>query len=213
MGVSDSSFENKPLSRRRLLWSVVAAVVIATVLLVTVVLPTEYQIDPTGIGGALGLTAMKEPARTLQIQEVVGGNATYREAKLPDPGEPYPLPNPAVVQLKPAAARSDEITVTLQPNEKTEIKAVLDVAQVVLYSWSADGEIYTDFHGHEPSTGDDDAFVRYEEQQTGHAGAGSLVAPFAGEHGWFWLNISQQPVKITLQMQGYYNDVHDYGLF
>jgi hypothetical protein len=39
------------------------------------------------------------------------------------------------------------------------------------------------------------------------------VAPFAGEHGWFWLNISQQPVKITLQLRGYYSDVRDYGLF
>ena len=71
--------------------------------------------------------------------------------------------------------------------------------------------MYTDFHGHEPSAGE--AFVRYEEQQSGNEGHGSLVAPFSGEHGWFWLNISEQPVTIKLEFAGYHRQMKDYGLF
>jgi hypothetical protein len=191
--------------------SIVAALLIAAVVLILFVLPVAYGIDPTGLGKRMGLTAMREPARTLQIQDVIGGNEAYRTVTLPDPGEPTPLPNPAVVQLKAAAPVAQTKTITLQPGQETEIKAALDSAQVMLYSWQAEGgELYTDFHGHEPGAGD--AFVRYEEQQTGRAGHGSLVAPFKGEHGWYWVNISNDPVTITLQVNGYLNELIDHGL-
>ncbi len=43
-------------------------------------------------------------------------------------------------------------------------------------------------------------------------GHGSLVAPFAGEHGWYWLNISEKPVTIKLTFTGYHKEVKNYGL-
>jgi hypothetical protein len=206
-----SPFEVTPPSSRRLFASIAVAVAAAAVLLVLIVLPAEYGIDPTGLGKRMGLTAMNEPGRTLQIKDVIGGNEKYREVKVPDAGDPTPLPNPAVVQLKAADAQTKTLTVKLGLDQQTEIKAVLEAAQVILYTWKADGEVYTDFHGHEPNTGKE--FVRYEEQQTGHEGRGSLVAPFSGEHGWFWLNLSEKPVTITLTVTGYYRDIVDYGIF
>ena len=153
----------------------------------------------------------KQPTRTLQVRDVVGGNERYRDVKVPDPRTPVPLPNPAVVQIKPAAAQTEQRSVTLQPGQETEIKALLDAAQVIVYSWHAKGgPVYTDFHGHEPGGGD--AFVRYEETQASTEGHGSLVAPFSGEHGWFWLNVSEQPVTITLQVTGYPRGFKDYGV-
>ncbi len=205
-----SPFEAAPPTAKRLALSISAALIGAAVLLVLVVLPAEYGVDPTGLGARMGLTAMHAPARTLQIQDVIGGNAGYREVKVPDPGQPTPLPNPAVVQLKTMDAQSRTITVKLGTDQETEIKAVLGAAQVILYSWRADGEVYTDFHGHEPGGGKE--FVRYEEQQSGQEGRGSLVAPFSGDHGWFWLNISGKPVTITLTVTGYYRDIIDYGI-
>lgn len=205
-----SPFEAAPPTARRLYQSIGAALLGAAVLLILFVLPAEYGLDPTGIGSRLGLAAMHEPARTLMIPDVIGGNASYREVKVPDPGQPTPLPNPAVVQLKTADASTRTLTVRLGLDQETEIKAVMDAAQVILYSWEADGEVYTDFHGHEPNAGQE--FVRYEEQQSGRWGKGSLVAPFNGEHGWFWLNLSTKPVTITLTVTGYYRDIHDYGL-
>jgi hypothetical protein len=37
------------------------------------------------------------------------------------------------------------------------------------------------------------------------------VAPFAGEHGWFWQNYNEFPVVITLTFSGYYDSTVDYG--
>jgi hypothetical protein len=49
-----------PGSPRRLLRSTLIALAVAALLLVTVVLPAEYGIDPTGVGRVLGLTRMGE---------------------------------------------------------------------------------------------------------------------------------------------------------
>jgi hypothetical protein len=209
-----SPFEANPPSTRKLLISLAAASIGAAAVLVAVILPAEYNVDPTGLGKALGLTALHAPAKakTLQFTEVVGGNETYREAPIPDFGEPLPLPNPAVFQKHDGAARIESKRLTLQPGQQTEIKALLKTSQVVTFSWRAEGgEVYVDFHGHEPDASDD-VWVRYEEQQSGAKGSGSLVAPFAGEHGWFWMNISEQPVTIELDVSGYYEKLIDYGI-
>lgn len=206
-----SPFETAPPSSGRLVKSVAAAVVGAALVLVTIVLPAEYNIDPTGIGGALGLTALNAPARTLEVKDVIGGNATYRQVEIPDFGQPVPLPNPAVFQGHPEAAKTETLTISLDPGGETEVKTVLKEAQVILYSWKVDrGQVYVDFHGHEPDAGQD-YWVRYEEQQEGTGGNGSLVAPFAGEHGWFWQNYNEFPVVITLTFSGYYDRFIDYG--
>ena len=49
-----------PSSPRQMLRSVLIALAVALLLLVTVVLPAEYGIDPTGVGRVLGLTRMGE---------------------------------------------------------------------------------------------------------------------------------------------------------
>ena len=211
MSATPSPFEASPPSARRLLMSVGAAVAAAAIILVAFVLPAEFGVDPTGAGGALGLTAINGPTRSLQVKDVIGGNEKYREVKVASARDPVPLPNPAVVQLKTAAAKDEDVTVKLEPGEETEVKAVMDEAQVILYSWKAEGgEVYTDFHGHEPSAGE--AFVRYEEQMSGHEGHGSLVAPFSGEHGWYWVNVSEQPVTISLHVSGFQKNMINYGL-
>jgi hypothetical protein len=102
--------------------------------------------------------------------------------------------------------------VTIPEFRETEVKVILEEAQVVLYSWEADGDVYVDFHGHEPAvTGE--GFVRYREEQSTRSGNGSLVAPFTGEHGWYWLNIDEKPVNIKLTVTGYFKDMKDYGIF
>ncbi|WP_331497663.1 hypothetical protein [Paracoccus sp. (in: a-proteobacteria)] len=36
------------------------------------------------------------------------------------------------------------------------------------------------------------------------AGKGSIKAPFAGEHGWFWRNRDAAAVTMTLKLRGTY---------
>jgi hypothetical protein len=203
-------------SKKAVLWSVVAAAIAAAVLLVVVVLPSEYGVDPTGIGGALGLTALSNDegsARTVQLVDVIGGNEVIREVAIPDPGEPTPLPNPAVHQDEAQPPRTETLEITIGAEQQTEVKTVLRQGKMVVYSWEVDqGEIYVDYHGHDPALGDD-FWVRYKEQDGGSGSHGSLVAPFDGEHGWYWLNYNDFPVVVTLTVTGYYEDIIDYGIF
>ncbi len=210
-----SPFEVKPPSARRLLRGIGGAVLVAALLLVTVVLPAEYGIDPTGIGKALGLTAINEPAKTVQLKDVIGGNQNLAAAaaKVPDVGDPIPLPNPAVSQIKSGAPKTQTLTVTLPPFKETEVKMLLDEAQVAVFSWEADTDVYVDYHGHNPEIMGKRGFVRYEEQQSTRAEHGSLVAPFSGEHGWYWLSLSDKPTTIKLTVTGYFNSLKDYGIF
>jgi hypothetical protein len=206
----------EPPSGKRLAMSAAIAAVAAAVALVAFVLPAEFGIDPTGIGRALGLDELAAPAaagRTVQIIDVVGGNEQVVEVEIPDFGEPVPLPNPAVHQDRPQPAHSDTLEITIPAEGQTEVKLLLGTAQAALYEWSVDnGTIYSDFHGHTPDAGPN-FFVRYIEHQETTGGSGSLVAPFEGEHGWFWLNYNEFPVTVTLKVSGFYDDIIDYGIF
>jgi hypothetical protein len=203
----------QPPSGKRIAVSLVVAAAVAGVILVTVVLPAEYAVDPTGIGKALGLTAMSEPARTIEVGDVLGGNEGVREVEIPDVGQPVPLPNPAIHQDQEQPAQTRTLQITIPPEAETEIKTVLRKSKVVVYSWHVDrGTVYCDYHGHDPAAGSD-FFVRYREQDEGASANGSLVAPFDGEHGWYWLNYNDFPVTITLTVTGFYDDIKDYGIF
>lgn len=81
-----SPYQAQAPSGRRLLVTSLIAVGGAALALVTVVLPAEYGIDPTGVGDVLGLTSMGAPSRTIEIVDVVGGNESVVEAEIPDFG-------------------------------------------------------------------------------------------------------------------------------
>ncbi len=206
--------ETRAATGKRLLISVVAAAAAGILLVFAVIMPAEYGIDPLGTGRLMGLDTMTaEPTRTIEITDVIGGNETVSEVEIPDFGDPVPLPNPTVHQDEAEPWRTATLDVPIGPFEETEIKAVLGEAKVILYSWSVDqGDIYSDFHGHAPEFGPD-FFVRYEEHQEGSGNDGSLVAPFGGEHGWYWLNYNEYPVVVTVTVEGYFDEIIDYGIF
>jgi hypothetical protein len=206
--------------RKHKTWIGIAlAALFAVLVLFTVVLPAERGYDPTGIGKVLGLTAMSgkgsaaEPTLDEVIEDVLSGNENLTPTAAATPRDPLPLPNPAVSQLEGAPPKTETLTIKLGFDEKTEIKAVLGKAKAIVYSWSVegDGKVYVDYHGHDPAKGDN-YWVRYEEADGISGRSGSLVAPFAGEHGWFWLNVSQEPITIKLTVTGYYEKLVDYGL-
>ena len=64
----DSHPRRASASTAQLVKSTVIAVVAAAVILMTIVLPAEYAIDPTGIGRALTLTQMGEIKKQLAIE-------------------------------------------------------------------------------------------------------------------------------------------------
>jgi hypothetical protein len=212
---SEPSPERQTPSGQRIGLSVVIALAVAAVVLVVAVLPAEYGIDPVGLGRVFGFTELNAPAsRTIEVRDVLGGNERVREVEIPAFNEPVPLPNPAVHQAEDRPIETRTITLTLEPDQETEIKTVLRESKVIMYTWKTDGGlVYCDMHGHDPAAGQE-FFVRYREDQEGATEAtGSLVAPFDGENGWYWLNIHDQTVTITLTVTGFFDDIVDYGIF
>jgi hypothetical protein len=204
-----------PSSKTTLVRATLGSLAAALVLLVLVVLPAEYGIDLTGFGRITGLNSMATPpARTIALTDVIGGNQTLREVQVPEAGDPTPLPNPAVFQDEAAPPQTRTLSVAIPLDGETEVKLKMQEGKVMLFSWQVDqGIVYSDMHGHDPSFGPD-FFVRYKEDNEGASGGnGSLTAPFSGEHGWYWLNLNDHPVTITLTVTGYFDDVIDYGQF
>jgi hypothetical protein len=193
------------------------ALLVAVLLFVTIVLPAEFGRDPTRVGRLLGLDALHartNPAgsSTVTLTEVIGGNEKVFTADPGDGRDPVPLPNPAVHQAETVAPRTETIIVKLAADGKTEVKAQLPKGKMLLYSWQVEGgKAYADFHGHDPSLGDK-FWVRYSELDGVTGDSGSLVAPFTGEHGWFWLNVGDEPITIKLTVSGYFDKMVNYGL-
>lgn len=151
-------------SSRQLVRSTAIAFAVAMGLLVTVVMPSEYAVDPTGLGRAMGLTQMGEIKISL-AQEALADEAAAKNAppavsvSAPAPAA-IPAPPPASVPVpvqqvaiakpaKPAApaAKSDEVSLTLKPGEGREIKLEMRKGSVVNYEWSASGPVNHDTHG------------------------------------------------------------------
>ena len=87
---------NELPSTRKLVRSTVIALLTAVVLLVTVVMPSEYAVDPTGVGRALGLTQMGE-LKIILAQEALA------DAAPPQPATLAPAPASQVAQAEPVA--------------------------------------------------------------------------------------------------------------
>jgi len=171
-----------PAAPRKLLLSTLLALVVAALILVSVVLPAEYGIDPSGAGRLLGLT------RIGQLKAMSGGGT----------GE--------VMHAHPRKHLSARIEIRLQGGEELEYKATLAKGEPLLYAWNVQGStVHFEFHG-EPTEGrwPKDFFQSYEMADKSTAAQGSFVAPFTGRHGWYWRNESSAPATIVLEVSGYY---------
>lgn len=187
----------------------------AAVILVTVVWPSEYGIDPTGIGGILGLTEMGE-IKT-QLAEEAEADRLMLEGKVEPQSSLHPglldqvfgaIVGTAHAQEAPAEASvwTDEITFTLDPGQGTEIKLVMEEGAVAQYDWVVTGgAVNYDTHG----DGDGNS-ISYEKGRAVPADAGELTAAFTGNHGWFWRNRGDAPVRVTLRVAGAYSEIKRY---
>lgn len=168
------------------------ALLAAGAILITTALPSEFGIDPTGIGKAMGLTVL---------------SATNAEAaKLPKSMEssvPVVQPPTETVTKSDIPLRSDEMSLTLQPNEGSEIKATMRKGEKFVYNWAVEGgSVNVDMHGEKPNAGD--KFTSYWKGQQLSGDKGTFVAPFDGTHGWFWRNRGDKPVTVTIKASGFY---------
>jgi hypothetical protein len=186
-------------STAKLIKSTVLAALTAGILLVTVVMPAEYGIDPTGAGKVLGLTRMGE-IKTSLAQEAADDAAMNTQE--------FAVMEAAELESVAVTTQSEEFEVTLNPDESTEIKVTMNEAGKVNYSWDANGsEIFFDVHGDSKPLE-----INYHKYYKGTADkkGGTLEAAFDGNHGWYFKNRNSEPVTFTLKIDGEYSFVTRY---
>lgn len=202
---------------KRLLRSTIIAIVSAIVILVTIVLPAEYAIDPTGIGRFLGLAEMGE-IKTQLAKEA----EEDREKDPPKTDAPPAAPKPeqrsslfgrilgelfirSAAAEAPKAGRSDTLSIRLRPAQGREIKLTMKKGAKVDFSWTVEGGVVNfDLHG--------DGSGRKKSYEKGRAvkGAkGTLTAAFDGSHGWFWRNRGKKDVTVKLRTSGQYGRIKE----
>ena len=207
-------------SSRALLRSTLIAAGVALLLLVTVVMPAEYGVDPTGIGRVLGLTKMGEIKQSLAAEAAAAEAAEQRalaaagaDSTAPAIAAPGATPAapagsgnapPAARATTPAPGRADTISVLLQPGQGREIKLAMADGARVSFEWSTSGGVVNyDLHADRSAS----PAIKYHGYKKGNAVAsdsGVLVAAFDGMHGWFWRNRTTTPVTVTLRANGDY---------
>jgi len=208
----------------QLLRSTVIAIGVAAALLVTIVLPAEYGVDPTRIGRVLGLTEMGEIKQQLAeeaeldaamaAQSVQQGNVTETSEQPAEMAEvPAPVQDmaaeetPVETTAVPAAgadAWTDETVLVLGPGEAAEIKLVMQAGATANFEWTAEpGHLNSALHG--DGTAGEAISYRNGRAETSHAG--DLVAEFNGSHGWFWRNRSDETVTMILKTKGDYSEI------
>lgn len=184
-------------STRKLIKSTIVAAVVALVLLVTVVMPAEYGIDPSGVGGVIGLTRMGEIKVSLAEEAAADALADAESSDAPAATSP-PM-------TLPDSPQNHETIITLAPDEGTEVKVAMPKGAKVQYAWSTDGGAANyDVHADSKALGIDYHNYSKGSEQTKE---GEIVAAFDGSHGWFWRNRTSSPMTITLRTNGQYTDI------
>jgi len=153
------------------------ALMLAAIVLVLIILPAEYNVDPTGFGKMSGLTQLSSTDKP-DVETKVNHSISVNK-------------------------QQDTATIEVLAGEGLEYKFFLEQYEKLEYTWTTDGQaIYFDFHG-EPQ-GDTTGFFESFTIATSNKMQGTLTTPFSGSHGWYWRNDSNTAITITLNTKGLY---------
>ncbi len=182
-------------AKQRLAMAAGAALLGAGLVLVMFVLPAEYGVDPLGTGRWFGLTELGATGKQIEALEASAATNTAAQANL--------------LVGQEAPFKSETADFSIAPRQGMEYKYRLDKGEALLYSWKATGPVNVEFHA-EPDGAPRGYAQTYEKTDRQTAASGTLTAPFAGIHGWYWENTTDQPVTVTLTSAGYYNLSHEF---
>ena len=194
-------------SKQKLLKSTVIAFVTAFFITVTIVLPSEYGVDPTGVGSILGLKEMGE------IKEQLASEA--EEDRLKDNSNSENLSTPSQT-LTPADVPvtnqtstlqngdwKDQTVIELDPGKGIEIKLTMQEGETANYAWKVNGGL-VNYDTHGEGSGNT---ISYKKDRGVTSDQGQIVAAFTGKHGWFFRNRGDDPIKVILSTGGTYSEI------
>ena len=201
------------MNKKQLLKSVVIAILIGGIVLVTAVLPAEYNIDPLGTGKILGFSRLYiedagEKDSTTTISTTAIKMNPLKIEKLgspPDVPKPTEANNPAPASQFPVKTDTIQVIVPARKGIEYKFKALKYAS--VKYDWSSSNNsiVYIDFHG-EVQQVDPPKNIFYESYTLAysHNMAGTFTAPFEGKHGWYFRNETQEDITVTIHLNGQY---------
>ncbi len=189
-------------SSKDLLRSTKIALIGAIVILVTIVLPAEYAIDPTGVWYLTWLKKMGE------IKQSLAKEAAAQDAKAVSsiPSELTPEKNSNPEDITPmenknieSDIKKDTISATISPNGGVGLKANMSKWDTITYTWKTDGwALNFDAHGEWGFR----EFTQYAKWVNKTSYEETITADFDGAHGIFWRNRWGQSVTVTLEVSG-----------
>ena len=195
-------------SSKKLIKSTAIAAISAVVVLVTCVMPAEYAIDPTGMGKVLGLTKMGEIKQSLAEESENGINSQQvvnnSDSVVSEISTEVATEND---QMAMPAINKESISIELKPGQATEVKLTMPQSASVNFDWKAvGGGLNYDTHG-DPVNAPKGFYHGYGKGKNETTQQGVLKAAFDGKHGWFWRNRTENPVTVTLLVEGQFSEM------
>lgn len=232
---TDMPSRNVLPSSAKLIRSTIIAALVAVVLLVTVVMPAEYGIDPTGAGAVLGLKEMgdikeqlAEEAAADQAAQMEAVNASSKEAE-PEPAEKESAEaDPAEPDTETAAASESETKAEDDAEEEApssasesdsewndEVRIVLTPGEGTEYKLTMEEGAVARFSwvseggpiNFDTHGNGNGQSVSYEKGRGVPEDEGELEAAFTGDHGWFFRNRNDQDITLVLRTGGDYGEL------
>jgi hypothetical protein len=180
--------------RQRIALAAAAALLIAGVILVTCILPAEFGLDPLGTGAKLGLLELGvtgQQVQALEASKAAGGASGV-----------------STVAHQEAPFKAETVEFTIGPRQGMEYKYRLDKGEALLYSWKT--TVPVDYELHAEPDGAPRGYAQSYEKAQATGQSGTLTAPFAGIHGWYWENTTDSEITLSLTTAGYYNMSHEF---
>jgi hypothetical protein len=182
--------------RQRIAVALGLAILAAGLILVMFFLPAEFAVDPLGTGARLGLLPLGEVGQ--QVDQLNANAAAAGGAG-----------QAAIIVPQEKSFQEETVEFKLAPAEGMEYKYRLDKGEALLYSWSATAPVNYELHA-EPDGAPAGYAQSYEKKNASPGASGTLTAPFPGIHGWYWQNLTDREVTVTLKTAGYYNLSHEF---
>ncbi len=201
---------NQPnLNKGQLLKSLIIALLIGAIVLLTAVLPAEYGLDPLGTGKIFGFSKLYQGNEKIE-NKVTDSSLNFKKIKMGKLGSPLSVPKPSEANNPPPEVqypqRVDTIEVVIPAEKGIEYKFKSLKYGSIKYDWATDkGIVYIDFHG-EVKQENPPKNVFYESYTLAYSNnmAGTLTAPFEGKHGWYFRNETKEDIIVTIRLNGHY---------
>src|SRR5262245_23689524 len=120
-------------STARILKATLIALAVALVILVTTILPAEFDVHPVGTAKPLGLTQHSQAQTKYATSSAI-------------PGTTAPVQS-GTVTPQPRIYKVDSEDFLVRPGQGFEMKYYMPKGAVMVYSWKADGKLFYELHG------------------------------------------------------------------